>query len=502
MRAQEHPRERERIEALRKAEIMDTPLEPAFQDLVELAALICGTPIALISLVDQDRQWFKAKVGLEASETPADVSFCAHAILQEDMLVVPDATLDSRFKDNPFVTGDPRVVFYAGTPLRFGGLPLGTLCVIDRVPRGLTSEQSAALRLLSDHAERLLALRLRAREAAIAERALETIRRRQAKILNALPIAVVAVDRDGGTVVANDACRRLIPDAVVGPNDGKMSRYLLVDGDQVLTPADQPIGRALRGETVRFRGFRLRGEGADVLVEGTAAPIFEDGRIVHAVAAFRDATVELKAERALADHERDYRELFDNATDLIHSIDKAGRFVYTNRAWREALGYEPSEVASLTVDDVMDPDRREHSLAAWGELGPSATFVEAVFKTKAGEPLRVAGRASRNDSASGRALIRGFFHNVTARELGEAELRRALAAATAGERARAEFLSSVSHDLRSPLNGVLGFAQLLEMDKLTDDQKQFVTQILGSGRQLLATVDKMLDASQAQRAKV
>lgn len=144
------PNERERLDALRRYEILDTPPEPDFTSLVELAAQICRTPIALISLIGEDRQWFKAAIGLEKSGTSREVSLCAHAILEPDLLIVPDASLDSRFANNPLVVEDPKIRFYAGAPLRTEeGYALGTICVLDRVPRELSSEQADALRILS-----------------------------------------------------------------------------------------------------------------------------------------------------------------------------------------------------------------------------------------------------------------------------------------------------------------------------------------------------------------
>jgi signal transduction histidine kinase len=142
--------EAERLEALRRYHILDTRSDPAFDDLAALASYICGTPIALVSFVDSDRQWFKARVGVEASEMPRDVAFCAHTILENDTFIVEDALNDKRFADNPLVTSDPKIRFYAGAKLMTSdGYSLGSLCVVDRVPRKLTSSQKEALQALS-----------------------------------------------------------------------------------------------------------------------------------------------------------------------------------------------------------------------------------------------------------------------------------------------------------------------------------------------------------------
>ncbi len=154
------PNEEERLEALRQTGVLDTEREESFDRLTDLAAKLCGAPIALITLVEVDRQWFKSKVGLEVSETPRDVAFCAHAILHPGTLIVSDALEDERFADNPLVTSDPKIRFYAGSPLvTHDGVSLGTLCVIDTVPRELDARQIEALGTLSRHAAILLDLR-------------------------------------------------------------------------------------------------------------------------------------------------------------------------------------------------------------------------------------------------------------------------------------------------------------------------------------------------------
>jgi GAF domain-containing protein len=142
--------EDERLNTLRGYGILDTHPEDRFDELTRLAALICGTPISLISLVDEDRQWFKSKTGLDVCQTPREEAFCAHAIMSPELLLVPDASQDPRFATNPLVLGDLHVRFYAGAPLTApNGHHLGALCVIDRVPRQLGREQLESLRILS-----------------------------------------------------------------------------------------------------------------------------------------------------------------------------------------------------------------------------------------------------------------------------------------------------------------------------------------------------------------
>lgn len=162
-----------RLAALRRYRILDTQPERAFDDLTMLASHICGTPMALITLVDADRQWFKSRVGLTISETSRAVSFCTHAIQQHDLLIVPDATADARLRDNPFVSGEAHIRFYAGAPLVTpDGHALGTLCVIDRVSRNLTADQIEALDALRRQVQSQLELRrnLIELEHALAER--------------------------------------------------------------------------------------------------------------------------------------------------------------------------------------------------------------------------------------------------------------------------------------------------------------------------------------------
>lgn len=211
--------ETERLNALYACRILDTSPEPVFDDVILLAAQICGVPQAAVSLIDTDRQWFKSILGLDVSETPRDVAFCAHTILQPDLLLVPDSHEDPRFSDNPLVTGAPSIRFYAGMPLiTSDGLALGSLCVIDQQPRQLSAQQQEALRVLGNQIssqldlkrhitlqEQLIAEREEVRkslQAEIIERSrteaeLEWVLAQSAQVLASISSILICVDADG-----------------------------------------------------------------------------------------------------------------------------------------------------------------------------------------------------------------------------------------------------------------------------------------------------------------
>ena len=169
--------EAKRLEALRRYQILDSQAEQAFDDFTFLASTICQTPIALMTLVDTDRQWFKARLGLDATETPREQAFCAHTILGANVMIVEDATTDERFAHNPLVTAAPHIRFYAGAPLiDRDGFALGSLCVIDRKPRPLTPEQNKALQALARQIISQLELRRSSADLAEALTDIKTLR--------------------------------------------------------------------------------------------------------------------------------------------------------------------------------------------------------------------------------------------------------------------------------------------------------------------------------------
>jgi diguanylate cyclase len=361
--------EQARLLALKRLKVLDTFAEAEFDAIVRAASLICGVPISLISLVDENRQWFKANVGLEGvKETPRELAFCAHAILGDDILEVKDASLDPRFSDNPIVLGDPNIRFYAGVPLRLTtGENVGTLCVIDSQPNQLTDHQRAILTYLATAASHALeSHRLRVSERVIltAEEALLEAADYTASIFQNTKEPIIALMLDGTITHWNNAAQKLFgysQDEILGENIARLvpDEQIKDDAEIVLHIADLPEGLV-------YESQRLSKTGELIDVSVSLAPLYNgSGRLIGATKIVHDIREQTQTRHLLAASEAKYRALSDTSPLGVFAADTSGACTYTNTRWQIIFGLSYEESLGQGWSDTIYPLDREHVYDEW-----------------------------------------------------------------------------------------------------------------------------------------
>jgi two-component system, LuxR family, sensor kinase FixL len=334
--------ESDRQAALDRYQILDTLPEQVYDDLTKLAADICGTPIALISLIDRDRQWFKSRIGIDATETPRDISFCGHAVFENAILNVPDAIKDPRFADNPFVINDPNVRFYAGFPLITSDqYTLGTLCVIDRQPKDLTPQQISQLESLS----RLVVSQLELRRNEQASRLLNSV-------VESSNDAIITTTLDGIITSWNLAATKLF---------GYATNEMLGQSVFILIPPDRKpeesriLERIYNQKKVRqFETVRLHKDGSRREVSVTTSPLVgTNDEVVGVSKIVRDIT-----DRKAADIELKKLSLIASQTDNVAIVaDLEGRIEWVNESFHRVTGYTLAEVIGQKPGDILQGEK-------------------------------------------------------------------------------------------------------------------------------------------------
>lgn len=497
--------ESRRLAALKALEILDTDFEPEYDGIVKIAAQIAKCPIALISLVDADRQWFKASLGIDIRQTSRETSFCSHALGSDDPLTVPDARVDQRFRNNELVLGAPNIRFYMGFPIRFTGERLGTLCLIDKVPRVLDDDQVLALSELARTVSALFQSHQRLVVLGARDRLLE-------ELSNEVPGAIFRfqLNPDGSTCFpfATRGLREIygLEPEEVRESAQKVFDVIHPDDVAILSAAFARSAETLEGWRAEYR-VRIPGMGVGWR-EGQATPERRpDGSIVwHGYVS--DIT-DRKIAEAQLQRSQEQAAMVIEAAGLGTAVwDSAGREVSFDAITAKHYG-RPELAGTMSVESwlgaIVESDR-ERVRQSVAEVVKLAEPREANFRVmRADGVIRYLEGHARpiRDSFSDVVQIVGVTRDVTERHEAERAQRQADAAAQANL-AKTQLLGRVSHELRTPLNAILGFAQILAQSSAVQGDstaREQVSRVSMAGWQLLELINGLLELTQAETGR-
>jgi len=445
------PDEAERQKLLASLRLLDTEAEEVFDRITRLVARLLKVPTAMFSLVDAERQWFKSRVGTGLTETPREQAFCAHAILQDQPLVVADATTDARFADSPLVTGAPNIRFYAGVPIRSsGGLPIGTLCAIDDHARVLTADELCIMIDLADIVQKEVQYRERlavaGRHLEHSEAVLDASEARFRTIFDLASIGIALVAPGGGWLSVNSTLCGII---------GYTQQELLGRTFQEVThPDDLEIDlsqlqqlRAGAIDQYQIEKRYIRKDGAAVWTNlNVSAKRGESGEIDYLIAVVKDIQAQKEAQAALdtlhaelearvatrtnqlREREAELRSVLENANDAYIGLDENGAVTVWNRAAEETFGYGALEAIGRPLETLIIPPElvRAHRGGTLRYLtsGMPAMVgkrMELPAMHKDGTRLTVEARINELD-VRGQKMYSAFLHDISARK--QAEARR------------------------------------------------------------------------------
>jgi PAS domain S-box-containing protein len=473
--------EQERLAALQALELLDSPPEAMFDHITALAAQICDTPIALISLVDAQRQWFKSRVGLDAEQTDRELAFCAHAVHADALLEVDNALDDARFRDNPLVTSEPHIRFYAGVPLHDGeGLALGTLCVIDRQPRHLDAHQRSQLRHLAQLTGELFELRLQARRQA------EQSAMHQAMLDNA-GSAVLVLDPQGRVLRSNLEAQQLL-DYSADELEGQYLPRLLLEAGQFerLCAASTAGPQSTEGQ------MRAR-NGQSLPVRLNLSPIRAAGQPLQGyLLVANDLSQREEARQRL---QRIAAQLPGMVYQYLLRADGSSCFPYASAGIHDIYGCSPEEASedAQPIFARLHPDDAPAVRSAITRSAASLATWQQEYRVL--HPQRgliwVEGHAAPQRLPDGDTLWHGFISDISERKR--------------GEQLQNEFVSTVSHELRTPLTAIAGSLGLINggaLGEVPQAMRQMLEIAQSNSQRLRHLIDDLLDMDKLVAGKM
>jgi PAS domain S-box-containing protein len=494
----------ERLKAIESYDIVDTPREKDFDDIVRIAADILQMPISLVTFVMSDRQWFKAAVGLGGmTETPRDIALCNEAIQQPGSLVVPDTTRDPRFRDNPLVKGEPHLRFYAGALLETPeGLPLGTLCVLDYKPREFTPQQTFVLQTLARQVMTQLDLRRALREKSKSETRLN-----------------LALDASGvvGTWDWDVVADRVYADprfaALFGEGKPVVEYVNAIHPDDVAR-VKAAIDRGLTlGEPFREEYRLVQKDGSVRWIDARGRCQFDDaGAPTRFPGVAVDITDRKVSEHAAQEAAGRFRVMADSMVQKIFTANPAGEVDYYNPAWADFTGVPLDELIGSGWRQIVHPDDELESVRRWSDAVAEGRNFEMELRLRCGDGSHRwhLSRAHPVRGAGGE-IIRwiGSTTDIDDQRRSREQLERMVEERTNNLQASVEeleaFSYSISHDMRAPLRAMLGFSEILQEEygpQLDDQANRFLQRIRAASARMDHLIQDVLNFSRISRGEL